>query len=212
MPWTAGSTIHVDSPTVGHAPRAGSIIEAIGEQGAIHYRVRWNDGRESIYYPGPDGHVVASPQHDQAELQRKPRVMHLGDAIGSFMSAPPSGISTETTLRDVATSLTDEAIGALMVFEDGQPVGVISERDVVRSLAAGADPDEVWAADVMSTETVWGSPDDSVIDAADALSAAGVRHLPLRQGGRLVGIVSSQDILSAILGSQGPTSDDAPGE
>ncbi len=101
--------------------------------------------------------------------------------------------------------MAEEDIGALLVFEGNQPVGVVSERDVVRSLAAGADPDEVWAADVMSTETVWGSPDDSLIDAADALSAAGIRHLPLRRGGRLVGIVSSRDILSAVLGSQRPS-------
>lgn len=204
MGWAAGSTIQVDSQVVGRAPRTGRIIECIGGQGSMHYRVRWDDGRESVYYPGPDGHAAATRPDADAESPRATRILHLGDAVGSLMSAPVSRVGTEETLRDVACTLAEADIGALLVFEGDQPVGVVSERDVVRSLAAGADPDEVWAADVMSTETVWGSPDDSIIDAADALLAAGLRHLPLRQGGRLVGIVSSRDILSAVLGSQRP--------
>ncbi len=57
MNWAAGSTIQVDSQIVGRSPRTGRIIESIGGQSGTHYRVRWDDGRESVYYPGPDGHV-----------------------------------------------------------------------------------------------------------------------------------------------------------
>ncbi len=64
MSWSVGDTIHVDSRTTGQPPRTGRVIETIESadaEHAVHYRVRWDDGHESIYYPGADSHVVASP-------------------------------------------------------------------------------------------------------------------------------------------------------
>jgi hypothetical protein len=55
---TIGDEIVVDAPHTGDARRKGEIIEVLDEGGAVHYRVRWEDGHESFYFPGSDAHVT----------------------------------------------------------------------------------------------------------------------------------------------------------
>jgi hypothetical protein len=52
-----GERIVVEAPRVGQPRREGEILEVIQGPGAPHYRVRWNDGRETIFFPQPDAHV-----------------------------------------------------------------------------------------------------------------------------------------------------------
>jgi hypothetical protein len=53
-----GDMIVVDNMELGHSPRKGEVLEVLGEGDSIHYRVRWDDGHESIFYPGPTAHTV----------------------------------------------------------------------------------------------------------------------------------------------------------
>lgn len=55
-----GDMLEVTGHRVGDAARAGEILEVLGEAPHTHYRVRWEDGKESIVYPGNDTHVVAA--------------------------------------------------------------------------------------------------------------------------------------------------------
>jgi hypothetical protein len=52
-----GEEIVIDSVKLGGQRRTGQILEVRGAKGREHYRVRWDDGRETIYFPGPDAHV-----------------------------------------------------------------------------------------------------------------------------------------------------------
>jgi hypothetical protein len=52
-----GDIISVTGHSVGERPREGEILEVLGETGHIHYRVRWEDGHESIFYPSSDAHI-----------------------------------------------------------------------------------------------------------------------------------------------------------
>jgi CBS domain-containing protein len=108
-------------------------------------------------------------------------------------SVPP-----EATLREVAATLTEEEVGLLVVTGPGGMVGVISERDIAAALADGADPDEVWASDVMSDEPLCVDQDDSVLFAANRMINANVRHLPLLASGDVIGMVSMRDLLRAL--------------
>jgi hypothetical protein len=56
-----GDRIVVESVTVDSARRSGQILEVIGGAAGEHYRVRWDDGHESEFFPGPDAKVVQSP-------------------------------------------------------------------------------------------------------------------------------------------------------
>lgn len=53
-----GDEILVDSMQIGHQPRAGEVLEVIGDGDEQHYLVRWDDGHETIYFPGSDAHAV----------------------------------------------------------------------------------------------------------------------------------------------------------
>ena len=58
---TQGDRLVVASAHVGHPPRKGEVVEVVpGDGGYEHYRVRWNDGHESIYFPSSDCHVIAT--------------------------------------------------------------------------------------------------------------------------------------------------------
>ena len=58
MQATTGDRIVVETATLDRPRREGEVIEVLGSGDGVHYRVRWNDGHESIYYPGADAHVV----------------------------------------------------------------------------------------------------------------------------------------------------------
>jgi hypothetical protein len=53
-----GDEIVVDNMELGHPPRRGEVLEIMGEDDTTHYKVRWDDGHESLFFPGNTTHVV----------------------------------------------------------------------------------------------------------------------------------------------------------
>jgi signal transduction histidine kinase len=103
----------------------------------------------------------------------------------------------DTALADVATMLSRQDIGTVMLTDDdGRLAGILSERDVVRAIAQrGRDVVDLTAASFMITALVTCTPDTSVPDVLAMMSANQIRHLPVVQGEALVGLVSVRDIL-----------------
>ncbi|MGC8470822.1 MAG: cyclic nucleotide-binding/CBS domain-containing protein [Acidimicrobiales bacterium] len=120
-------------------------------------------------------------------------------SVGRVMHSPVVAVDEKTTLREAARLLRDADIGTLVVEDEGEEAiaGIVSERDVTRALADGADPDEVWVADVMSREPRYATAGDQVSTALDVMLVAGIRHLPVLEEGELVGIVSMRDLLGS---------------
>jgi CBS domain-containing protein len=75
---------------------------------------------------------------------------------------------------------------------------VVSERDVVDALAEGADPDEVWAGDVMVDDLVIAEPDEPILDVAERMGDEGVRHVAVVERGTIIGVVSARDLLPVL--------------
>jgi CBS domain-containing protein len=121
------------------------------------------------------------------------------DPVRSIMVWPVVQVDGRTTLREVTERMAEAGIGAVMVLDRGVGTGIMTERDVVRALAEGGDPDAVWAADVMGVQTLWASPDDTIGSVAELMRLAEVRHVPVRENEAIVGIVSVRDILDAFL-------------
>jgi CBS domain-containing protein len=119
--------------------------------------------------------------------------------VRSVMMWPVATVDGTATLSEVAEALGADEIGALCVTERGGLAGIITERDLVTHLAAGADLGHVLAADVMSTDLVSISPEDSVLQAALQMEDAQVRHLPVLDGGLIAGIVSMRDLFSVLV-------------
>lgn len=121
------------------------------------------------------------------------------DPVHTIMVWPVETIPAGAELRDVARALAAEHVGALVVTDDDAPIGIVSERDIVRALAEEGDPDEVWSADVMTLQTVEARPSESIGQVARRMLDAGVRHIPVREGDDIVGIVSIRDVLRTLL-------------
>ncbi len=112
-------------------------------------------------------------------------------------------IGQHATLSDVAAILRDRGIGALVVSDDGTHiVGIVSERDVVRALAAhGASALGRTVASVMSVDVVTCVADDAVESLMASMTERRIRHLPVvARDASLAGIISIGDIVKARLG------------
>ncbi len=106
----------------------------------------------------------------------------------------------QTTLRVACEVMANHAIGAVVVATDRRVVGILSERDVVNALAAGAQPDGATVAGAMSSDVVSVRPDDTLYDAAVDMLDLGIRHVPvLDEHGTVLGMVSVRDLLRPLL-------------
>ena len=108
------------------------------------------------------------------------------------------------TVAEVVQTLTERRIGAVVVLDSaGQLLGIVSERDVVRSLAEqGARTMEMTAAQLMTTELHTAGPGTSVAEVTAMMTEGRFRHMPVMDGERLLGIVSIGDAVKARLSQQ----------
>jgi len=115
--------------------------------------------------------------------------------VRQLVARPPVYVHVNDKLRDVATTLVEESIGAALVRGPHGAIGLVSERDVTRALAEGADPDRMTAEEIMTEDLVTVAHDDDVLDAVHRMLDAEVRHLPVTADGVVIGIVSARDAL-----------------
>lgn len=114
--------------------------------------------------------------------------------IRDTMSAPPVSIPPEVSLEAAARRMADAGVGALPVVDDDRVVGMVTDRDLaLRGMGAGLSPEE-WVAAVMSTDPVTVEAELTVPEALQAMRSINTRHLPVTQDGRLVGVVSFDDL------------------
>ncbi|HVM54140.1 MAG TPA: CBS domain-containing protein [Acidimicrobiales bacterium] len=117
------------------------------------------------------------------------------DPVRVLMSTPAASADPNVSLFDLAATLEAEGVGAVTLMTADHLDGVVSERDIVRALAAGCDPADVWAADVMAGEPLYADLDDPIVIVAERMLDQGVRHMPVVQDGRVLGVVSMRDAL-----------------
>ncbi len=106
-------------------------------------------------------------------------------------------LSASATLEAAARELAERRVGALVVVDaDGAIAGVLSERDIVRQIAArGASALASSVGDAMSRNVVTAHPDETVDEGLERMTDRRFRHLPVVAGGRLAGIVSIGDLV-----------------
>jgi CBS domain-containing protein len=107
-------------------------------------------------------------------------------------------IDPQETIRQALGRLAEHNIGALIVVDgQGGLAGIVSERDIVRALARSeailAEP----IAAIMTRDVVIGTPQDDLVAVGNTMTEHRFRHLPIVEGGRLVGIISLGDVVKA---------------
>lgn len=111
------------------------------------------------------------------------------------------------TLREAARLMSQRNVGAAVVLDPEAPgPGIVTERDVLRSVGAGEDPDSERVSEHLTSDLVFASPDWSLEEAAGAMSRGGFRHLIVVDHGEVTGILSVRDIIRC-WSQDGATSD-----
>jgi CBS domain-containing protein len=112
------------------------------------------------------------------------------------MSEAVLTIGPRHTLREAAEAMCRRNVGAAVVMDPDAPgPGVITERDILRAVGAGEDPDRELVAEHLTTNLTFASPDWSLEQAAAAMVRGRFRHLVVVNGGELAGILSMRDIV-----------------
>ncbi len=102
--------------------------------------------------------------------------------------------SAADTLRSAAERMWRHQTGSLLIMENGQLSGIITERDLLRAVALGADPQTSTVDEAMTTEVYTVPPEMELREAAREMAARWIRHLPVVEGGRVLGVVSMRDV------------------
>src|SRR5882672_8818627 len=146
----------------------------------------------SIIRPGwPTGLLLATGEERKAasnETRRTPM------NIREVMTPNPQSVSPGDSIQNAARIMRDLDTGAVPVVENGRPIGILTDRDiVVRAVAEDGQLNRP-VRDIVSGNVICASPDMSTHDAADLMSEHQVRRLPVIENERLVGIVSLGDL------------------
>ena len=123
--------------------------------------------------------------------------MHVRDILSDKGQIVHS-CAPDDTLADVSQLMVGHNIGSLVVMQDDDMVGIITERDILRACAANRGPLEfLKVADRMTRCPVVASPNDEVADIMCIMTERRIRHVPVVERGRLIGIVSIGDTVKA---------------
>lgn len=103
------------------------------------------------------------------------------------------------TLREAARLMAKHRVGSAVVQDAEQLAGILTERDVLKAVAAGTEPEDVTVQELMTSDVVTVGPDWDLIEAAGEMARRRIRHLVVYDGGQLLGVLSVRDVLPALL-------------
>jgi len=136
--------------------------------------------------------------------------MNLTDTVRCVLArrANPEiwAVERTATVLEALELMADKDVGALLVIEEGQLCGIISERDYARKvILLGKTSRETLVDEIMSTRTFYASYDSTVDECMHLMTEHRIRHLPVLDGSSIVGIVSIGDLVNWIISSHEET-------
>lgn len=115
--------------------------------------------------------------------------------VEEIMTRDPQTVSADDPIVDAARIMRDRDIGDVIVLQNGDVGGIVTDRDIaVRGVADGRDPESTSVSEVCTTGIETIEPNASVDDALRKMREADIRRLPVVEGGRPVGIISLGDL------------------
>jgi len=109
-------------------------------------------------------------------------------------------LQPDSSVFDALKQLADHDVGAMMVMEDGKLVGVFSERDYTRKIAlAGRSSKDTLVRDIMTANVLMVSPQARTRECMALMSQKKIRHLPVVDGAKVLGMISIRDIMDDII-------------
>lgn len=120
--------------------------------------------------------------------------------IASLITRSVLTVEPGDSVRDAAVWMVERGVGSAVVMTDGRPVGIITDRDSIRLIARGEDPDSVTAGKCILKNLKTVPPTLDVLDAARMMREQGFRHLVVvEEDGSLAGVFSMRDLVVGLL-------------
>ncbi len=112
-------------------------------------------------------------------------------------------ISPDASVFNALEVMATRRVGALIVLEDDTVTGIVSERDYARSVELrGKSSRETPIKEIMTRKVAYVRPENSIEEAMAVMTHKRIRHLPVMEGGRLIGVISIGDVVKAIISEQ----------
>lgn len=115
--------------------------------------------------------------------------------VADIMTSASVTESPHDSLRAAAEKMWKQQTGSLLVMDGDKLVGIITERDVMKAVARGHDVDSTAVREIMTRDVLTVLPSTSPHEAARQMAARWIRHLPVMESGRVVGVVSQRDLV-----------------
>ncbi len=137
--------------------------------------------------------------------------MEIAGSVGAILAHKGSAvwsIAPNTMVFDAIQLMADKNVGALPVVEKGELVGIVSERDYTRKvILKGKSSKDTPVRDIMTQAPMTAHPGDSVSECMHVMTEKRVRHLPVMEGAKMVGLISIGDLVRRIISAQTATID-----
>jgi CBS domain-containing protein len=131
--------------------------------------------------------------------------------VEGFCSAMDVVATSGEPLATVASRMRFNDVGCVPIIDNGTLSGILTERDLARAVADGVDPRTTVVGDYMSSSPIVVEADETLADATRVMVDGGIRHLPVLDHGRMIGVMSMRDILAELLWTKQITNDDQNG-
>jgi CBS domain-containing protein len=119
----------------------------------------------------------------------------MAKTVRDIMSSNPITLTANASVSDAARAMRDNDIGVVVVEQNGQLFGLVTDRDiVVRAIATGSNPSSTALESICSKDITSLSPDQSDTEAVQLMRQKSIRRLPVVQNGKVVGIISLGDL------------------
>ena len=124
------------------------------------------------------------------------------DPVVAVAAIPALMAEAHDSLEDLARRMTESECGALLIRQRDGDLAIVTERDIVRSLALGESGAAGWATDIMTRDVITVRPSASISDVASLMIEAGVRHVVVEDSENdRVGVASMRDLIEPLLSS-----------
>jgi len=126
-------------------------------------------------------------------------VKHLLDNKGRHIIS----IAPDASVFDAIKIMAEKAVGSLVVMEDDELLGIITERDYARKvIVKGRSAETTTVAEIMTVDILTTSSSESVNDCMEVMTEKKIRHLPVVEDNRVIGMISIGDLVKAIIADQ----------
>lgn len=112
-------------------------------------------------------------------------------------------VRSDTSIQEAIQLMVQKAVGSVLVVDNGAVQGIVTERDFTRKVALeGSSSPDMPVAEVMTTHVLCTRPEQTIEEAMALMTDKRVRHLPVLDGGEIVGVVSIGDLVKSVISEQ----------